>query len=137
MSAVVPSLRTVIKDHLAKFAAKAHTTFNGEQVTRVKLVNPQGPRGRWGIDVDMTDATGDTHRLAVSVVEITGDVLPDPFEQLARVISASMELETDPNSTRCRTATNIAIAFADSMKDHPEFDRAAFKKACMPEWMQS
>ncbi|MGA5598322.1 hypothetical protein ACPCSE_29230 [Streptomyces cellulosae] len=137
MSAVVPSLRTVIKDHLAKFAAKAHTTFNGEQVTRVKLVNPQGPRGRWGVDVDMTDATGDTHRLAVSVVEITGDVLPDPVQALAKVIKGSMAFEDDQNSIRCRMAADITMRYADLMAQHPEFDRDAFIEACKPEWMQS
>lgn len=135
MSVILP-LRNIIREHLEKFAAKAHTTFNGEQVTRVKLVNPTGPRGRWGIDVTMTDVTGDDHRLAVSVVEVPDGGLPDPVQALAEVINGSMAFEDDQNSERCRMAADIAIRFADIMACHPEFDRDAFIEACKPEWMR-
>lgn len=135
MSVILP-LRNIIREHLEKFAAKAHTTFGGERITRVKLVNPTGPRGRWGIDVTMVDATDEEHRLAVSVVEVPDGGLPDPITNLAEVISASMEFETDLNSDRCRTAAVLVKAYSDAMERHPEFDRAAFKEACKPSWMQ-
>ena len=132
---VILSLRSIIHGNLEKFAAKAHSTFHGEYVTRVKHVNPTGPRGRWGIDVTMTDNLGEERHLAVSVVEVPDGGLPDPIQALAKVISGSMELESDPNSPRCRDALHIVTGFADAMASHPDFDRAALNKACQPSWM--
>jgi hypothetical protein len=61
---------------------------------------------------------------------------PDLVATLAEVISASMELEKDPDSARCRTATNIALSFADAIIARGlQIDRTAFKIACQPSWM--